>query len=125
MKHLLKIACGLPAILFIGLGLRWFIDPAASATGFGFELGHGVGRSTQVADLGAFFIGLGVCILVGLVSGRRLWFYPPALLLVFAAVGRLLAWAVHDAAFAGGSIAVELVVATLLLVTARVLPQRG
>ncbi len=119
MRRILTGVVALPAILFIALGLRWLVDPVGSAPELGFVLGEGIGRSSQVGDFAAFFLTMGVCILIGLVSGRRAWYYPSIMLLLFAATGRVLAWALHDASFAGSMIAFEVLVATLLLAGAR------
>lgn len=125
MKTVLKVIVALPAVLFVVMGLRWLVAPGGIAPEFGFVLGDGLGRSSQVGDFAAFFLTLGLCILMGLVSGRRLWYYPPAMLLLLAAIGRVLAWALHDATFAGGMIAFEIVVATLLWAASRWLPERA
>ena len=124
MKTVLKIIVGLPAVLFVVMGLRWLVAPADIAPEFGFVLGDGLGRSSQVGDFAAFFLTLGVCILMALVSGRRLWYYPPAMLLLLAAIGRILAWTLHDATFAGDMIVFEIAVAALLLAASRWLPER-
>ena len=124
MKTVLKIIVGLPAVLFVVMGLRWLVAPADIAPEFGFVLGDGLGRSSQVGDFAAFFLTLGVCILMALVSGRRLWYYPPAMLLLLAAIGRVLAWTLHDATFAGDMIVFEIAVAALLLAASRWLPER-
>ncbi|MGF1469740.1 MAG: hypothetical protein ACFCGT_26750, partial [Sandaracinaceae bacterium] len=79
----------------------------------------GRGLSTQVADLAAFFLTAGACILVGLTTGDRLWFYPTILMLGLAAVGRVLAWLVHGAALTLDMIAVEAIVSTVLVFVAR------
>jgi hypothetical protein len=118
MNKALKVIVALPAILFIVIGLRWLIDPAGVAAEFGMPLLDGLGRSTQIGDLGAFFIGGGVMIFLGVFTQQRAWFLAPAIMLGFTAVFRLVAWAAHDAAFATQQIAVEVVVATLLLFAA-------
>lgn len=124
MKTILKVIVALPAVLFIVMGLRWLVDPGGIAPELGLALGDGVGRSSLVGDFAAFFLTAGLCILLGLVSGRRTWYYPPIMLLLLAATGRVLAWALHDAAFAGSMIAFETVVAALLLAASRWLPER-
>jgi hypothetical protein len=123
MQTGLKVIVLLPAILFLVMGLRWLVDPSGVALEFGFALSDGLGRSSQIGDFASFFLTLGICMLLGLVTGRRLWYYPPVMLLGFAAIGRVLAWALHDAAFVGSSIAIELVVAMLLVAAIRWLPE--
>ncbi len=124
MKRVMTVIVALPAVLFIVMGLRWLVDPGGIAPELGLVLGDGVGRSSQVGDFAAFFLTMGVCILLGLVSGRRAWYYPPIMLLLLAAIGRILAWVLHDAAFAGGMIVFEVLVAILLFVASRSLPER-
>jgi hypothetical protein len=85
-------------------------------------LGEGLGLSSQVGDMSSFFLTLGICMLVALVSGHRAWYYPPVLLLLLAAVGRVVAWLLYDAALAP-QIAVEILVAAILLVASRRLAQ--
>lgn len=118
MKKLIGLLVLLPAILFVVMGLRWLIDPAGVAPEFGLVLGEGLGLSSQVGDMSGYFLTLGICMLAALVSGRRIWYYPPMLLLLLTAVGRVIAWLLHDAALAP-QIAVEIVVVVILLVAAR------
>ena len=115
MNKLLGLLVLLPAVLFVVTGLRWLVDPTGVAPEFGLVLGEGLGLSSQVGDMSGFFLTLGICMLVALVTRRRAWFYPPVLLLVLTAIGRVVAWLLHDAALAP-QIAVEVVVAVLLLV---------
>ena len=119
----MKVVVVLPGVLFIVMGVRWLVAPAGIAPEFGFVLADGIGRSSQIGDFASFFLTMGVCILLGVVSGRRVWFYPPAMLLLLAATGRVLAWAVHDAAFATDMILFEVGVGALLLVAPRWLPE--
>jgi len=124
MNKILSVLVLLPAVLFVVTGLRWLIDPAGIAPEFGLVLGEGLGLSSQVGDMSGFFLTLGICMLAALVSGRRVWYYPPALLLLLTAVGRVIAWLLHDAALAS-QIGVEVVVAVILLVASRRLAQEA
>ncbi|MGB0266338.1 MAG: hypothetical protein ACPF9T_00650 [Pseudomonadales bacterium] len=81
--------------------------------------------SSQLGDLGAFFLTAGICLALALVTGRRFWFYPPAMLLLLTALGRMVAWLFHGAAFAGSMIVVELVAGGLALAGARSLGDRA
>ena len=116
------LLCG---VLFINTGLRWLLAPAGVAPEFGLVLSTGVGLSSQIGDMSAFFLTLGVCILMGLITQRAIWYYPPIILLSLTAVGRLLAWLLHDAALAMNLIAPEVIVALILLIASRRLPAQG
>ena len=116
------LVCG---VLFIVTGLRWLLAPVGVAPEFGLVLSTGVGLSSQIGDMSAFFLTLGVCILMGLITQRAIWYYPPIILLSLTAVGRLLAWLLHDAALAMNLIAPEVIVALILLIASRRLPAQG
>ncbi len=124
MNKVLRILVALPAILFVVTGLRYVIEPAATAQGFGMTLQEGIGRSSQIGDLTGFFLSMGLCILMALITGRRTWYYPPVMALLITAAARVLAWLYHDAALATQMIAVEVIVAGLLLVAAKRLPSK-
>jgi hypothetical protein len=124
MNRILRALVALPGIFFVVMGLRWLVDPAGAAGDMDMELLDGIGRSTQIGDLATFFLALGMMILVGLITSQRRWFHVPALMLLGAAIFRVLAWLLHDAALAGQLIAVELVVACLLLFAASRLTAR-
>jgi uncharacterized membrane protein (GlpM family) len=112
-------------VLFIVTGLRWLLAPAGVAPEFGLVLSSGVGLSSQIGDMSAFFLTLGVSILMGLTTGRAIWYYPPMILLSLTAVGRILAWLLHDAALATGLIAPEVIVALILRIASRRLATEG
>ena len=116
------LLCG---VLFIITGLRWLLAPAGVAPEFGLVLSTGVGLSSKIGDMSAFFLTIGVCILMGLIIQRAIWYYPPIILLSLTAVGRLLAWLLHDAALAMNLIAPEVIVALILLIASRRLPAPG
>lgn len=119
MNKILAVLVMLAAIIFVVTGLRWFVDPSAAAGELGMPLLEGVGRSSQVGDMAAFFLALGFCMLTALITAKRHWYYPPIMLLGLAATGRLLAWLIHDAALAMHLIAPEIIIACLLLVVSR------
>ncbi len=123
MKTLLRVLVMLPAVLFVMMGLRWITDPAGAATALGMTLLDGVGRSSQIGDVGALFLSMGMMMLLALITARRSWFYAPALMLSVVALLRLLAWLLHDAALALDMIVVEVVIASILLFAASRLSQ--
>ena len=121
----IKLLVLLFGILFLVTGLRWLLAPAGIASDFGLALGSGIGLSSQVGDMSAFFLTLGVCMLMGLTTQRSVWYYPPIMLLSLTAVGRVLAWLIHDAALATQLIAPEVIVSLVLIFASRRLPSRA
>jgi hypothetical protein len=125
MITLVRILVLVPGVLFLVTGLRWLLAPAAVAPEFGLVLGSGIGLSSQVGDMSAFFLTLAVCILMGLTTQRSIWYYPPIILLSLTATGRILAWLLHDAALATALIVPEVMVALILFLASRYLPERS
>ena len=119
MNSVLKVLVLVIAVSFLVTGLRWLVAPSGIAPQFGLTLDQGVGLSSQVGDMSAFFLTLATCLLMALISGRRSWYYPAIMLLSFTAIGRIIAWLVHDAALALDLIAPEVVVSIILLVASR------
>ena len=76
------------------------VAPAGVAPDFGLTLAEGLGLSSQVGDMAGFFLTLGICMLLAVITGRRIWYYPAIMLLTITAVGRIVAWLAHDAALA-------------------------
>ena len=113
-----KIIKGL-AYLFSALllvnGIQWLAVPATTAEGFGMPLLEGIGRSTQIGDLAAFFIVAGGMGLAGLLRKDKTLLLTPAALVGGAAVFRTLAWAVHGAPFATQFIVIEIVMLAAFL----------
>jgi len=120
----IKVLLVLLSVLFISIAMRWLVSPAGVASEFGFELAHGLGRSSQIADLFSFFLTASLCMLIGVVKNNRLWFFPPLFMFCLAFVGRLVAWLIHDAALAVPQLTVEFVCAAVLLVALRLFPDR-
>jgi hypothetical protein len=120
-KILRAIVC-IPAIIFIVTGLQFLLDPAAAVKQFGMPLLDGVGRSSQIGDMAGFFLTCGLCVLIAVSTGKRMWFYPAAMLTSITAMGRILAWLLHDAALAINLIAPEIIFTALFLFAASRLP---
>ncbi len=118
MDKILRIVTGLAGLLFLLAGVSWLFDPAGAAQKLGMPLLEGLGRSSQIADCGAFFSVGGIMILSGVITKKRSWFTAPILMLFSAALFRILAWTLQGATFAAPMIAVELVLTALLIFTA-------
>lgn len=123
MNAALKIAAAFVGVSFVMVGLTWWSAPGFAGGQMGMELLSGAGLSTQIADLAAFFITLGVVILIGLASGNQAWLYSGVMLLALALVGRVISWGFHGADLTIGMIATEAAVIIILLLVVRTLPQ--
>ena len=123
VNRIIKVLVLLPAVLFIFTGVRWFVAPGDVAATLGLGLSDGLGRSSLIGDMAGFFLTLGSCMLIALITQKRVWYYPPIMLLGITALGRIVAWLVHDAALAGSQLMVEVIVASILLIASRRLPQ--
>ena len=118
MKNALRAASGLFGLLFLVSAIRWIVDPAAAAEGLGMPLLEGVGRSTQIGDIGAFFALAAALILAGTLRENATLLRTAGLLLASAAVLRTIAWMAHGAPLATGFIIAEVLAAAVLLGTA-------
>ena len=125
INTVVKLLVMLAAILFLVMGVRWLVAPAGVAPDFGLTLSDGIGLSSQIGNMAGFFLLLGSCMLIALISGQRSWYYPPMMLLAITALGRTVAWLLHDATLAVSQIMTEVVVAIFLLLASRRLPKEG
>ncbi|MDT0596469.1 hypothetical protein [Glaciecola petra] len=86
---------------------------------FGLTLPKGLGLSSLIGGMSVFFCSISISIIIAIVYKQKLILYPVIILLVMTAVGRLAAWAIHDASFAIERIVAELIFATILALTAK------
>ena len=115
MKNVLRIVAGLLGLFFLINGIQWIVNPASIAEQLGMPLLEGAGLSTQIGDIGSFFITVGVMTLVGVITTTHHWFYAPSMLLLIAAIYRTLSTLIYDAPFAMSAIVVEVVVGLFLI----------
>jgi hypothetical protein len=114
----LRVVAGIVGVFFLIQGINWIVMPGAAAEALGMPLLDGLGRSSQIGDMASFFLTLGMMSLLGAARSNPLWLYGSAMLLGGAAIMRTLAWLLHDAAFAGIFIGVEIASAGVLLFVA-------
>ena len=115
MKNVLRIVAGLFGALFLINGLQWIIAPARIAEQLGMPLLEGVGLSTQIGDMGSFFITVGAMTLTGALTQTRHWFHAPSMLLLVAAFYRTLSAALYGAPFVMSAIIVEVAIGLFLI----------
>ncbi|WP_164117353.1 hypothetical protein [Sphingorhabdus sp. Alg239-R122] len=119
LRIVLWVLIGLIALNFLVTGLRWAVDPSGAAEAFDMSLFSGAALSTQIGDIGAFFIGMGLFVLLGLVTRKREWFLACATLVFAAALFRTLAWLFHGASLMMQFIVPEIIIGTLLLIASK------
>jgi hypothetical protein len=119
MKMVLRVLTVLVSLMFFGTGVQWLVMPAAAAESLGMELLTGMGASTQIGDISAFFFACSAMVALGQRQGQAHWFYPAAMLVGFAACTRTLAFAFGHAPFGADFIAREAIMTVLLVGAAR------
>jgi len=89
----LKVVCGLYAVLMLMLGARWWFTFDAIAVEWAVQAEGSLGINNLMADMGGLFFGSAVMIGLGLWKKQSIWLLATAILMVIAALGRLLAYA--------------------------------
>ncbi len=107
----LRALVGVFGLVFLVNAANWVVDASAAAQGLGMPLLDGVGRSTQIGDIGGFFLAVAVLFGGGAYREDPQWLRGAALLLASAALMRTLAWLVQGAAFAPNFIVPEIALA--------------
>ena len=108
-RFLVGATCLLAAMLLM-LGVRWVVDPAGASEALGMVLLDGAGRATQIGDLASFFLGTGVMLVYGALRRVPTLLVAGALMIGVVAAFRVLAWAVHGAAFTLEAIIIEVLI---------------
>jgi len=117
MDKMTRFAAAIPAIIFLFIGLNWLFNPTGAAQDLGMVLQDGVGRSSQLGDMTAFFLGGSAMIILGLSTQNRTWLLAAAMTVSLAAFFRLVAWFFHDASLAIDLIGAEIIFASLILLS--------
>ncbi len=123
MSKVIHALALLPALVLLFTGLNWLTQPESAAASLGLPLLDGVARSSQIGDMSAFFLSSSFMIFIGLITEKRIWLLAPTMLLGFTAIGRTLAWLLHDAALPMNLIAPEIIMSLILLWAASRYPQ--
>ena len=114
----LRVIPGLFGALFLYIAGTWLLDPVGAAAGLQMELFDGGGRSSQIGDIGGFFLGSGSLLVLGAWRKSPTMLRGAAIMVGAVAVMRILAWAFQDAAFAERSIPLEIVITGVALFVA-------
>lgn len=116
MKQILaRILCFIPGLIFLTQAYSWVTNPSEASNGLGMLYLDGVGRSTQIGDFSAFFIGVSIFCLLGSIFKNTSFLFSAVIILGSAAIMRIVAWQVYDADFATTFIIVELITTIMIL----------
>ncbi len=119
MDSILRMLSAIAGIPIFVNGIMFMFEPETAARQLGMPLLEGIGRSTQIGDFGSFFLCSSIAAFFGAWNRSPMMLYMAALLIGGAAVCRIIASAIHDAPFATTFIVVELILASIWLVSAR------
>jgi hypothetical protein len=119
MSIFIQILTAVVAIVFIANGFQWAVIPDQAGLPLGLVLPEGIGISSMLGDIGGFFMGGGILVMVGLKTKNPTWFHASAILTATAAVYRIIAWAGHGAPLTISFIVIEILMTIILLLAAK------
>ena len=114
MSLITKFLSSIPAVVFLIIGVFWVLQPGIMAENFGMVLSSGLGLSSQIGDLGSYFVSSALMIFYGIYTNNTHWFYPPILIMLLTALFRTLSTFLHDAPFAADMIGSEILFSAIL-----------
>ena len=113
--RLLTVLSGLGLLVF---GLGWWVHPGPAAEMLGATLLEGTGRTAQIGDSGAFFIGAGMMLAWGAIRGQANILLAGGLLVGLVVPGRVASAMYHGGSWTPDEIAAECAITILALTTA-------
>ena len=115
MSFITKFLSSIPAVVFLIIGVFWVLQPGIMAENFGMVLSSDLGLSSQIGDLGSYFVSSALMIFYGIYTNNTHWFYPPILIMLLTALFRTLSTYLHDAPFAADMIGSEILFSGILI----------
>lgn len=120
--RLLTVLSGLGLLVF---GLGWWVHPGPAAEMLGATLLEGTGRTAQIGDTGAFFVGAGSMLAWGAIRGQASVLLAGGLLLGLVVPGRVASALYHGGAWTPDEIVAECVITILALTTATLIQRHN
>ena len=114
----LRILTTLSGLGLLVVGIIWWLQPATAAEILGASLLDGTGRSTQIGDSGAFFIGAGGLLALGAIRNHPALVISGGLLVGLVIPGRVLSATTHGGAWTLDEITAECIVLIVASLTA-------
>ena len=118
MITLLRTLTGLSGLGLLIFGLGWWVHPAAAAEMLGATLLDGTGRTAQIGDSGAFFVGAGIMLLWGALRKMPTLLLAGGGLIGLVVPGRVLSASIHGGSQTPDEIIAECILLLLAVITA-------
>ena len=118
MVTLLRTLTGLSGLGLLVFGLGWWVHPAAAAEMLGATLLDGTGRTAQIGDSGAFFVGAGIMLLWGALRKMPTLLLAGGGLIGLVVPGRVLSASIHGGSQTPDEIIAECILLLLAVITA-------
>ncbi len=125
MLSVLRIITVLSGLGLFLIGVIWWLQPSTAAEMLGASLLDGTGRSSQIGDSGAFFIGAGGLLALGAIRNHAALVMSGGLLVGLVIPGRVLSATTHGGAWTPDEIAGECIVLVVALLTAAVIHRQN
>ena len=120
--RLLTVLSGLGLLVF---GLGWWVHPGPAAEMLGATLLEGTGRTAQIGDSGAFFIGAGMMLAWGAIRGHTSVLLAGGLLVGLVVPGRVASAMYHGGSWTPDEIVAECGITILALTTATLIQRQN
>ena len=120
--RLLTVLSGLGLLVF---GLGWWVHPGPAAEMLGATLLEGTGRTAQIGDTGAFFVGAGMMLAWGAIRGQASVLLAGGLLVGLVVPGRVASAMYHGGSWTPDEIVAECVITILALNTATLIQRHN
>lgn len=118
MVTILRTLTALSGLGLLVFGLGWWVHPAAAADMLGASLLDGTGRTTQIGDSGAFFVGAGSILLWGALRKVPTLLMAGGGLVGLVIPGRVLSASIHGGSQTPDEIIAECIILFLAVATA-------
>jgi len=109
----------LPGVFFLLTGYQWLVSPETAADALMMPLLDGMGRSSQMSDIGGLFLGMGLVIIGAVVTRKGDWLMPVSIILTCIGIFRLLAFALQDATLIPQMVVIEIVLSVWFAIASR------
>ncbi len=107
----------LPGLIFLSTAFAWITNPSKASNDLGMQYLEGIGRSTQIGDFSSFFISVSVFCFLGSIFKNISFLFAAVIILLSAAIMRIVAWQIYSADFATIFIGVEIISSVMILVS--------